>query len=129
MVSSKIIEISKYSYDSTVKLRPRYGYDIYFLDLYVPNKYDEKYVRYLAQYLGRALARLGISNSITIQRIKGAALYPYRILVSMNYPKGVRGLQRRIINIMDKLKPYGITGKFSQPTIHGYSLERTIYEI
>ena len=118
----------KLEFESSIDLEPRYGYDIYFLELWFPKNMDSRAVEYYCRYIGRTLADYGVSNTITIRRVEKPFMYSYRAVVSMNYPKGVRGLQKKIIKMMRKLAERGIKGEFSKTDLHSWSLKRIIYE-
>ena len=115
----------KLDYKARVKLKPAWGYGIYWLEFWCPRKMDWKTVEYYGRYIGKTLADYGISNGITISELPN--MQGYYIDITLLYPKGVKGLQRKIINIMEKLKARHILGEFSKPDINSWNGRRTIY--
>ena len=84
------------NFETPITLKPRYGYGLRFLELWFPKNMDLETVKYYVKYIGNYLAKHGISSYATIYK---PSVFYRRVLFSLSYPKGVRGLNNIIIDI------------------------------
>ncbi|NPA98883.1 MAG: hypothetical protein GXO43_05840 [Crenarchaeota archaeon] len=112
-------------FNSKTQIKTRYGYGLRFLELWFPKNMDLETVKYYVAYIGNYLAKHGIDSyaSIYVPNKYGFR----RVLFSLNWPKGVRGLNKIVYDILRKLKEKGVKGEFTAVDYHSWSGQKVLY--